>query len=228
MRLRAFLATCLAMLLVYAPVVPAATPEVVGKINSRGIAEVNGTPMPSDATVFAGDRIATRKDSVATLALTGGDQVFLPKLSAAQVNRTGSQVTIALQRGALAVINRSSDSLVVETHGVRIQAAGKAGGIYEVAVNGKAVQVQARKGAALVTASNRTVEVKEGTTLDATVADPGPAGALGGLSPMATAVLATSTAAGLTGLGLGVAAITRSQPEDCKPVISPAGKIVCQ
>lgn len=222
---RAFLATLLSVLLVYVPVAQAASPAVLGKISTKGQAAVNGTPVPADATVFAGDRIATEKETATGLSLAGGDQVFLASLSAAQVKRAGKQVIVQLERGALAVVNRSAPAVIVEANGVRVQAAQPAGGIYEVTVNGTALRVMARKGSAVVKASNRTVEVKEGTTLDATVPQGAAGSFAGGLSPLMTAVVVTSLGAGFVGLGLGIAAIKRSQPQDCN-VVSPAG-IVC-
>ncbi len=203
---RTLLAMLLVVLLAYAPVAPAASPAVVGKINTKGTAEVNGAPVPAEATVFTGDRISTQKNT-ASGALT-----------AARISRTGDQVTVALERGALAVVNRSADPVVIEANGVRIQAAGPAGAVYEVAVQGRGLKVMARKGTAVVKATDRTVEVKEGTTMDATVA-PGPTGA-GGASSLLTIVTVVGAAAGITGLALGVQALRRSQPQNCV-VVSP-------
>ncbi len=213
---RTLLAMLLVVLLVYAPVAPAASPAVVGKINTKGTAEVNGAPVPAEATVFTGDRISTQKNTASGLSLPGGNQVFLPALTVARISRTGDQVTVALERGALAVVNRSADPVVIEANGVRIQAAGPAGGVYEVAVQGRGLKVMARKGTAVVKATDRTVEVKEGTTMDATVA-PGPTG---GTSSLLTIVTVVGAAAGITGLALGVQALRRSQPQDCV-VVSP-------
>ena len=218
MGFRAVLATLLSVLLVYVPVVPAASPAVVGKISTKGRTTVNGTLVPEEATVFAGDRIATDKETAAGLSLPGGDQVFLPSLSAAQIKRIDDQVAVVLERGALAVVNRSAQPVIVEVNGVRVRASGTSGAIYEVAVNGTSLKVMARKGTAVVKASDRTVEVKEGTTLDAT-APQGPAGA-GGVGPIWTAVLVSSTAAGFTGLGLGIKAVSRPKPQNCV-VVSP-------
>src|SRR5207245_9851432 len=51
------------------------------------------------------------------------------------------------------------------------------------------------------------------TTLDAT-APQGTVGA-GGVGPIWTAVLVSSTAAGFTGLGLGIKAVSRPKPQNC-------------
>ncbi len=216
---KAFLAIVLMVLLVYVPVAPAASPAVVGKISTKGTAEVNGAAVPAEATVFAGDRISTQKNTASGLSLPGGNQVFLPALTSTRISRTGDQVTVALERGAVAVVNRSADPVVIEVNGVLIQAASPAGGVYEVAIQGRGLKVMARKGTAVVKAADRTVEVKEGTTMDATVA-PGPAGS-GGTSSFLTIISVVGAAAGVTGLVLGVQALRRSQPQNCV-VISPS------
>lgn len=220
---KAVIAVVMSMLLVFAPVSVAGSPTVVGKIQMKGQAEINGASAPAESTVFAGDRISTDKETALALSLTGGDQVFLPSLSAVQVDRAGQQITVALERGALAVVNRSDQPLLVRAGGVEIQAAGPSGGLFEVAISGGNLKVSARKGTAMVRASNRTVEVKEGTTMEATV--PTPAFAAGGLGPLWTIVLVASAAAGITGLALGVQSLNRTQPEDCR-VVSP-NQIVC-
>src|SRR3989475_9955570 len=178
MGFRAVLATLLSVLLVYVPVVLAASPAVVGKISTKGRTTVNGTLVPEEATVFAGDRIATDKETAAGLSLPGGDQVFLPSLSAAQIKRIDDQVAVVLERGALAVVNRSAQPVIVEVNGVRVRASGTSGAIYEVAVNGTSPKGVGRKGAAGGKAADHTAGGKEGTTLRRT-APPGPARARG-------------------------------------------------
>lgn len=221
---KAVLAVLLSLLLAYVPVVESASPAAIGKISTKGKAAVNGTAVPEEATVFAGDRISTEKETATGLSLPGGDQVFLPALTTAQLLRNDAQVIVALEHGALAVISRSNQPVTIRANGVEIQSAKAAGAVYEVAVQGTSLKVMARKGTALVKAANRTVEVNEGTTLDAT-APAAPPVAAGGLSPLWTGIIVVSTAAGFTGLGLGIAAKLRSQPQDCT-VVSP-NTIVC-
>jgi hypothetical protein len=229
MESKAMLAVLLSLLLACAPLAEGASPAAIGKINTKGTAAVNGTPVPEEATVFAGDRISTEKETATGLSLPGGNQVFLPALSTAQVLRNGEQVTVTLERGALLVINRSQP-VVIRANGVDIQSAQPAWAIYEVAIEGTSLRVLARKGTALVKASNRTVEVKEGSALDAT-APPPPAAppsspvVSGGLSPLWTAVIVAGTASGFAGLALGIRASRDPKPQDCKTV-SPAS-IVC-
>ena len=221
---KAFLSTGLSLLMVWLPVAPPATSGVVGQMNTRGIAEINGITAPADATIFSGDRITTRVEATAVLTLSGGDQVFLPALSAASVQRHESNVTLSLEQGALAILSKSKAPVVVAALGARIQPAANATAIYEVAVHGKALEVVARRGTTLLETAGRSVEVKEGTELEATMAPPqsgSPA-----LSSFETWTVIAAAAAGVTGLALGVAAITRAQPQDC--IVSPASsKIVC-
>src|SRR2546425_12132773 len=127
MGLRAVLATLLSVLLAYVPVVPAASPAVVGKISTKGRSTVNGTLVPEEATVFAVDRIATDKETAAGLSLPGGDQVFLPSLSAAQIKCIDDQVAVVLERGTLAVVNRTAQPVIVAVKCVRVRACGNSG-----------------------------------------------------------------------------------------------------
>lgn len=223
---KVFLASCLSLLLVYLPVTPSASSAVVGQMTTRGIAEINGVTAPAATTIFAGDRITTRLETTAVLTLPGGDQVLLPALSAATVERNQGRVTFSLAQGALAVVSKSKAPVIVAASGARIQPAANAAAIYEVAIHGKALEVVARRGTALVETAGRTVEVKEGSELEASMAPPAPQGATGALSSFETWTLVGATAAGVTGLALGVAAITRSQPQDC--TVSPSSsKITC-
>src|SRR3989441_7239996 len=191
MGFRAVLATLLSVLLVYVPVVPAASPAVVGKISTKGRTTVNGTLVPEEATVFAGDRIATDKETAAGLSLPGGDQVFLPSLSAAQIKRIDDQVAVVLERGALAVVNRSAQPVIVEVNGVRVRASGTSGAIYEVAGYGASPEGRARKGPAGGKGTSPPVGGKESATLHPT-APPRTARAEGA-GPSRTAELASNT-----------------------------------
>jgi hypothetical protein len=107
---RAILAMGLSLLVAYVPVAPAASPAVVGKMQTKGAAEINGAAAPDETTVFAGDRITTEKETASGLSLPGGDQVFLPSLTAAKVGRSGKRITVTLERGALAVVNPALDA----------------------------------------------------------------------------------------------------------------------
>ncbi len=215
---KSLIACALSGLLLVSQVSMAGSPVAVGKMTMKGRAEINGVAALSDSTVFAGDRISTGKETALGLSIAGGDQVFLPSSSTAAIDRSDQQLVVTLERGGLAVINQSGQPLVVRAGGVQIQASRPSAGLYEVVVAEGTLKVLARKGSTLVRASNRSVEVKEGTTLEATVPHPiSPAGSIG---PLWTTVLIASSAAGITGLVLGIQALNRTQPQDCT-VVSP-------
>lgn len=190
----------------------------VGKMTTRGTAEVNGAVAPAEGSVFSGDRIASRVNSVVALALPGGDQVFLPERTAAQVEQKGARVRVSLERGALAVVSRGANPVGISARGVLVEASG-ASAVFEVAVNEVGLKVLSRHGVTRVRAADRTLEVKEGMTLDATTtpAPQTPAGAgAGGLSTLQTTVLVVATAVGIAGFTLGALALRKSDPEDCR------------
>jgi hypothetical protein len=231
MKIKMCVAFFLALMLVSAPVLPAEPAAALGKISGHGRAEVNGTALPGEATLFSGDQISTRKESAVALSFGGGDQIFLPELSRARVERAGTATRVALDSGALAAIRRSTNLPVVMAGGVRVEAAGNSPAVFEVALNGTALKVFARSGAVRVTAANRSVDVPEGKVLEATTAPVPPTApavaAASGLSWLQTAAIVTGLAAGITGLALGVAAVTRPNVTDCKISGSSPATIVC-
>jgi hypothetical protein len=222
---KGFLVGCLSVVLACAPMSSAGTTSAVGQMQTKGTAEINGTPASPESTIFAGDRISTEKDTTVYLALSGGEQVLLPGESKALLRRADSQVTIRLERGALAVVGNASTSVVVEANGARIRAS-QAGSIFEVAIHDRRLEVFARKGAALVEAADRTVAVPEGKRLDATMSPSAQQGVAPASGSFETFMLLTGVAAGIAGLAMGIAAITRPNPNDCKAV-SPSGQVTC-
>jgi hypothetical protein len=225
------LAMFLTLMLVSAPILPAEPSAALGKISGRGMAEVNGTALPGEATLFSGDQISTRKESAVALSFGGGDQIFLPELSRARIERAGAGTRLALDFGALAAIRRSTNLPVVMAGGVRIEASGNTPAAFEVALNGTALKVFARLGSVRVTGANKTVEVPEGKTMEATTAAVPPtapaAAAASGLSWLQTTAIVVGLAAGITGLGLGIAAVTRPNPKNCTISNSSPATLVC-
>ncbi len=231
MKTKMCFAMFLSFMLVTLPVLPADPSAALGKITGRGGAEVNGSALPGEATLFSGDQISTRKESAVALSFGGGDQIFLPELTRVRVERTGAGTRIALDSGALAAIRRSTNLPVVMAGGVRVEATGKSPTAFEVALNGAALKVFARLGSVRVTAANKTVDVPEGKTLEATTAAVPPTApavaAASGLSWLQTTAIVVGLAAGITGLGLGIAAISRPNPKDCTISTSSPATLVC-
>ncbi len=216
MRVKAMWVVMLSAALVCAPVAPAGTPAALAKMSTKGTAELNGAVTPAENSVFNGDRISTHAKAAVALALSGGDQVFLPEQSAAQVRQAAARVEMSLERGGLVVVSRGAQPVSVLAGGVRIVPS--SAGIFEITINGNSLKVAARKGTARVTASNRSVDVPEGKTLDAKVDPPqGPAGAgASSLTTMQAVVLVAGLGAGIAGLTLGVVALQRPDPTDCR------------
>lgn len=218
---RAFLACCVSFLLAYVPVTPAAPPIAVGKATIKGSAEINGSAAPGQFTLFSGDRIATRSNTAAQLALPGGNEVLLPSRSEATVTQVAKTFHVRLNHGSLAVLSKASNPVVIEASGARIRPAAGVAAVLEVAVNGNEIRVISRRGAATIEAANRTVKVPSGKELVASMAPPPPPQeSESGLSSMDKATLVVATAAGLTGLALGIDALTRPNPSNCKVISS--------
>jgi len=222
-----------AVLLIYGPIAEAASgaTPVLGQVTVKGNAKVNGIATPSGAAVFSGDRVGTETNTIAELLLNGGSRVMLPDSTIVVLRNDADQVIVDLKQGALAALSKSASPAFIDANGVRIKPA-EVAAVVEVAVQGNSLKVAVRRGSAIVESADKTIEVKEGKELDATLAPPPPQGPTGGgphpsmRSSLATWELITAAAAGLTGLVLGAVAISRANPADCK-VASPSGTIVC-
>lgn len=231
---KAALATLCTMLLIYGPVAEAATSAtpILGQVMVKGNAKINGIATPSGATVFSGDLVGTETNTIAELLLNGGSRVMLPESSIVILGNDAAQVIVDLKQGALAALSKSASPAFIDANGARIKPAADVAVVLEVAVRGNTLKVAARRGSATVETADKTLEVEEGKELDATLTPPspqGPAGA-GPRSPfksrLETWELIAAVGAGLTGLVLGIIAISRANPADCK-VASPSGTITC-
>ena len=114
MKLRSSLAILISLLLVYLPTASAGAREVVGKIQIKGMVEINGAPAPPETTIFAGDRIATANETATGLSIIGGDKVFLSSFSTAAVQHISNQVQIDLERGAPEIVVSAPQNFEVQ------------------------------------------------------------------------------------------------------------------
>jgi ferric-dicitrate binding protein FerR (iron transport regulator) len=166
---------------------------MVGQVVTEGAAEINGARTPKGGTVFVGDHIVTQSGANASLALTGGSQLILVESSSLHMKEVEGQTSASLDRGGLAVLSRSAATpIILEAAGARIRP-GKGGAVYAAAVTGEKLEVFVKTGTTEVEAADRTVEVHEGETLEATMA-PVPAAA----APAPAASPQRTTAAGKT------------------------------
>jgi ferric-dicitrate binding protein FerR (iron transport regulator) len=199
----------------------ASSPTIVGQMVTEGAAEINGARTPKGGTVFAGDHIVTQSGANASLALTGGSQLILIESSSLQMKEVEGQMSASLDRGALAVLSRTATTpIVVEAAGARIRP-GKGGAIYAVTVTGEKLDVFSKTGTTEVEAADRTVEVHEGETLEATMAPAAPAAAAPAASPQWTSpagrtskfekiVVIVGVAAAITALVLAIKAVQKT------------------
>lgn len=194
----------------------AASPTTVGQV-IEGAAEINGVRAPKGGTLFVGDHIVTQSGANASLALTGGAQMILIESSSLQMKEVEGQTGALLDRGALGVLSRTAGTpVVVEAGGARIRP-GKGGAVYAVTLTGEKLEVFAKTGTTEVEAANRTVEVHEGETLEATMAPAAPpqrpAGA-GSTSPLLSnfdrILIIAGAAAGVTALAVAVRALEKT------------------
>jgi ferric-dicitrate binding protein FerR (iron transport regulator) len=225
----------LSLLLALQPGPSASSPAIVGQMVTEGAAEVNGAPTAKGGTVFVGDHIVTQTGANATLALTGGSQLILIESSSLQMKEVEGQMGASLDRGALAVLGRTASTpIVVEAAGARIRP-GKGGAVYAVTVTGEKLNVFSKTGTTEVEAADRTVEVHEGETLEATMAPAAPAtpatpaaaspqwsAPAGKRSKFEEVVIIVGVAAAITALVLAIKAVQKT----CTGTPSPF-KVTC-
>jgi hypothetical protein len=193
------------------------SPTIMGQMVLEGDAVINGAHASKGGTVFVGDHIVTPSGANASLALTSGVQLILIESSSLEMKEVEGQKSVSLDRGALAVLNRAATApFVVEAGGARIRP-GKGGSVYAVTLVGEKLEVFAKTGTTEVETADRTVEVHEGETLEATMAPPAPpqrAAGAGSSSPLMSkfdkVVIIAGVAAGATALVLAVRALQKT------------------
>lgn len=210
MKFKGNLAIVLSFLLLSAPFAPAATTSAAGQMVTNGNAAINGVAAPKLTSVFAGDRIATEKQSVTSLTFPGGDGVVIPELSKARLGEKDGRIEVNLEDGTLSVVNKSSSPIEIIAGGARIRAAENHPAVFAVTLHGNALHVVTTSGAAFVETANKSGEVTPGMALDATF-EPAPQGQPAGSNGMfGTTTWVLIGAAAATGLGIGVYEATKS------------------
>lgn len=144
---------------------------IVGQISVKGEATLNGIDAIGGASVFSGDRVATRKGATASVSMRSGDELVLGELTSVEVVDTRDEITVPLDHGQLEYISGPEVPIVVRVSGTRIVPQGP-GGVYAVVLQGDTVHVTARKGSAKLESANGTVQIAAGKTLVATIGAP--------------------------------------------------------
>lgn len=217
---KGFLAITCALLMAFQPAFGASAAPI-GTVNGAGSARVNGTVVPSGAVLYAGDRVATADRGAAFIHLAKGGEIVLGLSTSAQVNSTNAGFAVLLEAGKIEAVAGEKAPVVVKADGVTI-APTRNDGAYEVALHGNSLEVFSRRGTTLAKMADKYIAVPEGKLLKASVAEPSSSSKAQQSHGQQTKqlVLISLIAAGVTGVGLGVAL---SEPRPHKKCVSVSG-----
>lgn len=176
MNAKAALSVVMASLLAWFP--PLALPGNVplGKALSQGDAELNGTRLQLETTVYSGDTLTTADAGLAVVFFSQGDQLHLGPASQVQVAQTDGNLVADLARGAVLARSGIGQTVSVRARGLTVNP--EAPTRYEVVVQEKAVVVAARQAAVTVRDATQTFTVAAGNAMRFELAadQPPPAG----------------------------------------------------
>jgi hypothetical protein len=139
----------------------------IGTAATAGRIQVDGAAVPSGVVVFSGDRIAT-SSAGASVYLRKAAEVVLGPATTAQVMATGAAYSVQLDLGELAARDGRDAPILVKAGGVTVESK-TTNGSFEVAFADGHLRVLARRGVAVVTGANRTVEAPAGNLMSAAI-----------------------------------------------------------
>lgn len=113
----------------------AAGPSPVGTLRSNGSVFVDSTIVPSESSLFSGDRVRTEAGR-ASLALAHGSSVLFEPASSAVLQKTPEGLFIGLEKGRLTLNSNPQSPIQVETGGIALLPEGKFPSLAEVAMMG--------------------------------------------------------------------------------------------
>ena len=157
-------ATVVAMivLLAYVPVMSGEAP--LGKVIPRsGASMVNGIDLKLETTLFSGDTVATKADSIAMIQLTLGDQVHFGPATTATLRGSSDGLVVSLNKGMTLARSGNARNILVNARGLLVRPEGSA--TYEVAIEGNAVFVASRHGNVDVVGTNRAFTLAAGKSM---------------------------------------------------------------
>ncbi len=129
---------------------------------------MNGFPAPTGTTLYNGNCIVTGPGTVAVVLLSQGGRLVLDASTSVVVSVRGHRSSVWLEKGSLGAVSVAKVPVVVEARGVAISAtSGK--GTFTVVDERDALSVSALHGNATVKGANKTVDVRAGTTLKASL-----------------------------------------------------------
>lgn len=233
------LSVFLASLMIWYPVLNLTAGNLpLGKVVPRGPADLNGTRLTLETTLYAGDTLATAADGLALVLLPQGDQVHVGPASTVAVSDTAEGLVARLERGAVVVRSGSGQRIFVRAGGLLVTPSGAAH--YQVALAEQGVVVAAQAGDVTVHGSNQAVAVPAGKAMRFEVgAVPTPTLAGGGSNLAGLAAILVSLLISL-GVTLPISVVLADKAKDdarqqaCEQIkqsISPASagaNIVCK
>lgn len=149
----------------FSPLSAAPGVAVLGQIVSGSPARLNGVRIPSETTLFNGDRVSTGPEGWARVFLSPGEQIHLGAQSAARARRTRNGIAVELEEGQVALQTHGSNRVVVRSNGLEMRAGASGEAVWEVRrLSETLTEVAALEGSVEVRAVNRTVEVPAGHT----------------------------------------------------------------
>lgn len=226
----------LAGLLVGSPAMNLAASSLpLGKVIPRGAADLNGTRLDRDATVYLGDLLATAADGLAAVLFAKGDQLHVGPASEVRVITAEGVVVASLARGAVLARSGGGQTIAVRARGLLVRPQGAAR--YEVALADNAVLVASAEGAVTVQGINQAMTVPAGKAMRFELAPglqaPAGAGAGAGIGPAMAAWIGVAAAGGALAVGWVVANelakdARREACQQIKSQVSGASGITCQ
>lgn len=115
--------------------VAAAGPAPLGTLRAAGVVYVESTAVPTESSLFSGDRVRT-EDGRASLALPHGSSVLFERTSSAILQKTAEGLSIGLEKGRLTFTSNPQTPIQVKTAGMALLPAGKFPSLAEVAMMG--------------------------------------------------------------------------------------------
>lgn len=190
------------MLAALTPALGASPAPAIGTVTAGDHIQIDGARVPSGAVLYSGDRVVTGTAG-ASVYLKRSKELALGASTDAQIESAGKGYTVRLEQGKIAVIHASDAPIIVNARGVTVESR-RTNGSYEVSLSGDGLQVFTRRGATVVTAANRTVEVRAGSLMNAVVA-PGQTPAKRSKISYVKWVTVAAAAAAIAGLGISYA-----------------------
>lgn len=149
----------------FSPLSGADRAAAVGRIVSAPPVTVNGLALPADATLLSGDRLSTGPEGWARVLLGRGEQIHLDAQSEASARQAGDRLEIELAQGRV-TLRTQGDGVLVRSNGLEITPTSGAEALWQVArLSDDRALVTAQQGRLTVQASNQTVEVLPGQSL---------------------------------------------------------------